>query len=612
MPGPERPPRQARGAPFPDATDALEEAARALAAESRFAEAGRVLLPALQLGVEEAARVPPGQRRLARKAAIFLARGGEHRLAAQLFLAIGDSERAAASFEQAGDKVAAALVAGRARGGISTGSATAGDETPERLKAAGHADLAIQSYVALGRFADAAELARELGRHAEAAALFLDAGMPFAAATCYFEAEDLARSLDALVRVPRGDPNYRVACVEAIARARALDVASLELENLLGEFIRSGPQGDEENEAFCVLAELYLGKSFTDDAREVLDKAVRARPGNPLAEGLLAELNARSAPWSPQPLEGLPDLPPRPPAPRIRTRRIEAPVPELAAAAGPPVLVAGMTVAGRYALVDVIGRGGMSIVFRADDLELGEGVALKFLLQGLFDGLHGAERLKQELKLSRQLLHPNIVRLYDIGTFRGVYYLSMELLSGKDLAELLKRGTPLPIPTALDYLIDACAALQAAHDKGIVHRDIKPSNLFVITSGSVKMMDFGIAKLHAAPSLTSSNLIVGTPSYIAPEQITGFSAVTPAADLYSLGVVAFEMLTGTLPFWHPDPMPLLKMHLDAPAPRLRDRNPAVPAELEAIVLKLLEKKPAQRPGSPREVAAALEAIRQRG
>ncbi|MFI5183519.1 MAG: hypothetical protein ACHQNV_03905, partial [Vicinamibacteria bacterium] len=308
----------------------MEDAARALAAESRFAEAGRVLLPALELGVEDAPQVPHDQRRLARKAAIFLARGGEHRLAAQLFLAIGDSERAAASFEQAGDNVAAALVAGRARGGISTGSATAGDETPERLKAAGHVDLAIQSYVALGRFAEAAELARQLGRHGEAAALFLDAGMPFAAATCHFEAEDLARSLDALVRVPRGDPDYRAACVEAIARASALDVASLELENLLGDFIRSGPEGDPEIEAFCVLAGLYLRKGFTDDAREVLDKAIRARPGNPLADGLLAELNARSAPSPPQPPETLPDLPPLPSTPRIRTRRLEAPVPELA------------------------------------------------------------------------------------------------------------------------------------------------------------------------------------------------------------------------------------------------------------------------------------------
>jgi serine/threonine-protein kinase len=611
MPGPEPPARPARGAPAPDSTHALEEAARALAAERRFAEAGRVLLPALDLGVEEAAQVSPGQRRLAQKAAIFLARGGEHRLAAQLFLAIGDSERAAAAFEQAGDSVAAALVAGKARGGRSTGSATSADGTPERLKAAGHADLAIKSYIALGRFAEAAVLARELGRHVDAAALFLDAGMPFEAATCHFEAEDLARSLDALVRVPRGDPNYRVACAEAISRASALDVVSLELENLLGEFIRSGPQDDAEVEAFCVLGELYLRKGFANDARDVLAKAVRVRPGNPLAEGLLTQLNARSELSMPQPPEGLPELPPRPPTPYIPTRRIEAPAPEPAAPAGPPVLVPGMVVAGRYVLVEVIGRGGMSIVFRANDLELGEDIALKFLLQGL-EGLHGPARLKRELKLSRQLLHPNIVRLYDIGAFRGVYYVSMELLFGRDLAEELKPGAPLPIPTALGYLIDACSALQAAHDKGIVHRDIKPSNLFIVTTGRLKMMDFGIAKLHAAPSLTSSNLIVGTPNYIAPEQITGFSAVSASADLYSLGVVAFEMLTGTLPFRHPEPMPLLRMHMDDPPPRPRDRNPAIAPELEAVVLRLLEKKPAQRPGSPRELAAALDAIRQRG
>jgi serine/threonine-protein kinase len=384
------------------------------------------------------------------------------------------------------------------------------------------------------------------------------------------------------------------------------------LENLLGEFIRTGPRNDAEIDAFCALGEIYLRRGFDEDAREALAKAVSARPGNPLVEGLLAELNTRTGRSASPEIAELPDLPPLPAAPHLPTRRIEglpaAPVGR--PADGQPLFAVGMSIAGRYVLAEEIGRGGMSIVFRASDLELGEDVALKFLMRGL-DELSGADRLRRELKLSRQLLHPNVVRLYDIGAFRGFHYLSMELLSGRDLAEVLKPRLPLPTPTALDYLIEACGALQAAHERGIVHRDIKPSNLFVTTTGALKVMDFGIAKLHTAPGLTGSNVIVGTPYYIAPEQVTGFSGVTAGADLYSLGVVAFEMLTGTRPFQHREPVPLLMMHLKDAPPRPRERNPELPGDLEQVILRLLEKHPSQRYQSALELAAALEAIRRR-
>jgi hypothetical protein len=477
-------------------------------------------------------------------------------------------------------------------------------------KREGALDLAVKSHVALGRFAEAAALAREHGRSAEAAPLFLEADMPFEAATCYLEAEDLASCLDALVRVPRTHPSYRVACAEAILRASALDIVSLELENLLADFIRSGPREDSEVEAFCVLGELYLRKGFSENARETLAKAVRARPGTPLAEGLLAKLGGESGLASGLPLAGeLPDLPPLPEPPRVPTRRLKESPSGSGDRMGKPFLTPGVAVAGRYVLMEQIGRGGMSVVFRATDRELSEEVALKFLVDGV-EQTDAVARLKRELKLSRQLIHPNIVRLFDLGFFGGLPYISMELLSGQDLSRLLAPRAALAIPLALEYLIEACAGLQAAHEREIVHRDIKPSNLFVTSEGPLKVMDFGIAKLKAAPALTSSN-VMGTPYYMAPEQVTGFSAVTAAADLYSLGVVAFEMLTGTLPFQHAESVALLMMqNKDAP-PRPRDRNQAIPEDLDRIVLRLLEKHPAQRFATARELAEALRAIRQR-
>jgi serine/threonine-protein kinase len=471
-------------------------------------------------------------------------------------------------------------------------------------------DLAVKSHIALGRFAEAATLAREHGRSAEAAPLFLEADMPFEAATCYFEAGDLASCLDALVRVPRTHPSYRVACAEAILRASELDVVSLELENLLAEYIRSGPRDDTEVEAFCILGQLYLGKGFSENARETFAKVVRARPGTPLADGLLAKLGGESALASGMPQAGeLPDLPPLPEPPRVRTRRLKVPPSGPVEGTGKPLLIPGVAVAGRYVLVEQVGRGGMSVVFRATDLELSEEVALKFLVQGV-EEMDAVARLKRELKLSRQLMHPNIVRLFDLGFFGGLPYISMELLSGRDLSRLLAARAPLPIPKALEYLIEACAGLQAAHEREIVHRDIKPSNLFVTDEGPLKVMDFGIAKLKAAPSLTSSN-VLGTPYYIAPEQVTGFSAVTAAADLYSLGVVAFEMLTGTLPFQHSESVPLLMMQIKDAPPRPRDRNQAIPDDLDGIVLRLLEKQPSRRFATARELAEALGAVRRR-
>ena len=266
----------------------------------------------------------------------------------------------------------------------------------------------------------------------------------------------------------------------------------------------------------------------------------------------------------------------------------------------------GNTIAGRYRLDAELGQGGMAIVYRAHDLELEEDIALKVFLQQVLDPKMQEEslgRFKQELKLSRQLTHPNIIRLYDIGLYHGHRYISMELLRGSVLEDLLDK--PMEFERGMGYLVQACVGLQAAHDKGVVHRDIKPDNLFVTTEGTVKVMDFGIAKNTAGRGLTIAGMTAGTPEYMAPEQISGFSSVTGAADMYSLGMIAYRMFTGRVAFEHEELTPLLMMHLQVPPKPPRQLNPQIPEELEKTILKLLAKKPEERFRSCNELGRHL-------
>ncbi len=271
----------------------------------------------------------------------------------------------------------------------------------------------------------------------------------------------------------------------------------------------------------------------------------------------------------------------------------------------------GAIVNERYRIDAEIGRGGMATVFRATDLMLDEEIALKVFSMPEGDPKMLSETLarwKQELKLCRKLQHPNVVRLYDIGVYQDVRYISMELLEGKSLGDILTASL-IPMDPGLDCLIQVCAGLQVAHDNGVIHRDIKPDNLFVTKEGRVKVMDFGIAKGRNASHHTTEGLMYGTPRYISPEQIRGFSDVTPAADQYSLGVVAYRMFTGIVPFRHKEQLPVLMMHLQEPPRPPRELSPEIPDLLERVILRMLEKEPDKRFSSCREVAQELAQIR---
>jgi serine/threonine protein kinase len=187
----------------------------------------------------------------------------------------------------------------------------------------------------------------------------------------------------------------------------------------------------------------------------------------------------------------------------------------------------------------------------------------------------------------------------------------MELLSGHDLGEIMHRA-PLDFDQGLSLLVQACQALQVVHEQGVIHRDIKPDNFFITDQGVLKVMDFGIAKHHSASrGLTRAGMMAGTPQYMAPEQANNFGGVTHLADLYALGCIAYQMFTGAVPFDAEEVMPILVAHMSrAPEPP-RQRNPAIPDELETVILRLLAKKPETRVQSCRELATILSGIRLR-
>ncbi len=270
-------------------------------------------------------------------------------------------------------------------------------------------------------------------------------------------------------------------------------------------------------------------------------------------------------------------------------------------------IVGGTVIANRYRIEDLIGSGGMAHVYRATDLELEEVVAIK-VFQQVVQNRAGLDRFRREMKLSRKLVHPNIVRIYEFGTWRGARFITMELLDGDDLENHLKKaGGPLATSPALRLMIQACDGLGAAHEAGVIHRDVKPQNLFVIENGTrLKVMDFGIAKVNTdAASISVTGVRVGTPRYMSPEQIQGDAKVTPASDLYALGGVMYELFTGTPVFREEDLVPLLLSHMTEDPQPPTARNSAVPRDVEEIILRLLSKAPEERYPNCVELKKAL-------
>src|SRR3984893_8177247 len=262
----------------------------------------------------------------------------------------------------------------------------------------------------------------------------------------------------------------------------------------------------------------------------------------------------------------------------------------------------GQIIADRYRVVALAGRGGMGEVYRAEDLELSQIVAIKFLPASLSQDAGALARFHSEVRIARQVSHPNVCRVFDIGDADGVPFLTMEYVDGEDLASLVRRIGRLPSDKAIEIARQVCAGLAAAHERGVIHRDLKPANLMLDGTGKIRVTDFGLASVAA--SLEGAEAKAGTRAYMAPEQLEG-KQVTAKSDLYSLGLVLYEILTGKRAFdatTLPDLMRQREKSTPAsPSTLVRDLDPLV----ERVSLRCLENDPARRPASALQVAAAL-------
>ncbi len=427
------------------------------------------------------------------------------------------------------------------------------------------AERALSTLVASERWFDAALIAHQLGRPLEAAELFERVGRNAEAAECFFEGGAHERSLEVALEVPRRHGLYHRSVQVAFQAALALRRADPRLD----EIVRSvGTLDLNDTVGFELHARIAQYRAMVS--------------GDPVFAGPESPLGHRADP-----------APSR-----------EAPGGLLGGPASEPRL--GDVFAGRFRLDRALGRGGTATVYVAHDAVLEEDVALKVMC-GPTDG-DTAARMRREIQLARKLTHESIVRVFDLVMEDGLFAISMELVDGVPLSELIERE-PLPLAQARDLLVQAARALAFAHQRGIVHRDVKPENMLVSKDGLLKISDFGIAKAqHNMVSITRTGTTFGTPHYIAPEQIQDFKQVDHRADIYALGVMAYELFTGRLPFEADSLLAILTKHLSEWPTPLTAVRPELPTELEWLVAEMLQKDPAKRVQSCDLVAARLTAL----
>ncbi|MHB8532793.1 MAG: protein kinase domain-containing protein, partial [Solirubrobacteraceae bacterium] len=259
--------------------------------------------------------------------------------------------------------------------------------------------------------------------------------------------------------------------------------------------------------------------------------------------------------------------------------------------------VLGTRIGGRYRLDEVIGRGGMSTVYRAFDTVLERAVAIKLMHREIVADSDQLERFRREARSVAQLNHPHVVTVIDAGEepspdgeepAAATPYIVLEYVDGETLKTLIRRGGPLEIPQALAYAIEIARALGAAHERRIVHRDVKPHNILIDPEGGAKITDFGIARSLAEEGLTLAGRVLGTTDYVSPEQALG-QPVTPQSDLYSLGVVLYEMLTGDVPFHGETPVAVAMKHVREQIPDVQARRPQLSAATAAVLDRALAK-----------------------
>jgi len=272
-------------------------------------------------------------------------------------------------------------------------------------------------------------------------------------------------------------------------------------------------------------------------------------------------------------------------------------------------LTRGSTFAGRYEIIEELGKGGMGRVYRVEDTKIKQEIALKLIKPEIASDKKIIERFKNELKTARNIRHKHVCGMYDLGEEKGQHYITMEYVPGGDLKRFIKRAAPLSTARTISIAKQVCDGLAEAHNMGIIHRDLKPSNIMIDNNGNARIMDFGIARPVKGKGITGTGVMIGTPEYMSPEQVEA-KDVDLRSDIYSLGIILYEMTTGRLPFEADTPFAVgIKQKSEAPK-NPKELNPQIPDDLSRIILKCLEKEKESRHQSAGELYAELERIEQ--
>jgi tetratricopeptide (TPR) repeat protein len=458
----------------------------------------------------------------------------------------------------------------------------------------------LESALREGRDAEAARLAMRLNRIPLAAQLFEQAGEWLEAARAYRDAGQPGRAQDTVLRIAPDDAEYPAAARFVIELAAARKQLSHDLEQFVVPFTKRASGTREDIGAMFLLGQLYEVNNYLPHAILIYRRILEIDPGHAAAERLrFAEASASNSATT-EVLVSHSDL-------RAVRQLFKAQQQHITMGGNDRAIGTGSLLCDRYLLERLLGTGSSGSVFRARDMKLDEYVALK-VVDTFASGSTAEARFRREVSLARRLAHPNVVRIYDLAEHDGRNFLTMELLEGTDLRDYVY-SRKLGPSARRDVLLQACAGLGYAHGNRVMHRDVKFENLFVTNLGELKVMDFGMAKAPGDVSVTMTGSMGGTPYYMSPEQITDFRSVDQRTDIYALGVVAYELFTGQLPFEAKALTDLLLMHLEKAPPPPRSICPTIPDALEAIILKMLAKKREDRFQSCDELAHALQAVR---
>jgi serine/threonine protein kinase/tetratricopeptide (TPR) repeat protein len=280
------------------------------------------------------------------------------------------------------------------------------------------------------------------------------------------------------------------------------------------------------------------------------------------------------------------------------TKTLETPIEEL---------TTGSTFAGRYQIIEELGEGGMGKVYKALDKEINTKVALKLIKPEVAADEKAIKRFRNELKMARDISHKNVCRMYDLNQEEGTYYITMEYVPGEDLKSFIRRARQLTSGTTVSMARQICEGLTEAHGLGVVHRDLKPQNIMIDKEGNARIMDFGIARSLKTKGITGAGVMIGTPEYMSPEQVEG-KGVDPRSDIYSLGVILYEMVTGRVPFEGETPLGIAMKHKSEAPADPRELNAQIPEDLSRVILRCMEKDKQKRYQSSDEVRSELKNI----